>query len=197
MSNPMNNPNGQNVAELQFGRYSNAMNFSPITVCTTVTCVLSGGNRLLCAHFSMLENPLDYDAVLTGMRMLKGQDQVTEMYIVRVGGVWQQSTDPRFRPTEQYRTIPAALGYNGPISLYETEGLGDVVAAQYLAATNTTRLTVTTTGVANTLTATDFTLVNSVPPIAPPGPAVAQPQPQNSVGQKIKSVLKKAFPCFG
>jgi hypothetical protein len=117
------------VREMMFGRFHHQIVYSNLTTCTTLTCVMRSGRFLLGAHFVMVaEDPLDFQAVLNGLRALQGTDAVSEMHIVRVGQVWDegQTFAPEdFYSANQPATFRNALNYNGPIQIYETTGAGN------------------------------------------------------------------------
>jgi hypothetical protein len=174
------------LAEMQWGRHKHQLSFTAITTCTTLTCVMSGGKRLLGAHFPLMQQPLQYDAVLNGMANLMNGDQVIEMYIVRVAEAWEATSmpavlyDPRFLNTNQANTFRTAFGYTGAVHVRETggDGAGNLVSVRWLP-TGASQVSVDGNPI------THFTVVPPIPP------------PATNLKQKIKALLKKAFPCFG
>src|SRR5262245_7385692 len=115
------------LAEMQWGRHKTHLSFTGITVCTTLTCVMSAGKRLLGAHFSLQKEPLEYDAIFSGMKNLIGPgESILEMYIVRVQDTWGQPKftagilkDKRLIDTAQAATFKDQLGYQGTVKLLE------------------------------------------------------------------------------
>src|SRR5262249_34467646 len=118
------------LAEMQWGRHKTHLSFTGITVCTTLTCVMSAGKRLLGAHFSLQKETLEYDAVFTGMKSLIGNgESILAMYIVRVQDTWGEPKfkagilkDKRLIANAQAATFKDQLGYTGAVKVLEVTG---------------------------------------------------------------------------